>query len=563
MLKSMTFRSTLAAVACAISFSVHAMADSPKKVEISAGDLRPALLQLSKAFSVELFYQPSQLDHFHTAGVRGSYTPEAAVRLLLKGTPLEFRTDPSGAMMVIDPTAPRATVSALSEQAAPPPVNSDGSQSWGSLQLAQANQGQTASDASLANQSQERQPGVTSKQNGQLQEIVVTAQKREERLQDVPMGITALSGEELVRTQSYRFEDYVAKVPGLTLLDSGSVASQLVIRGITSGAGAINSAVASYIDETPYTAVGLFAGSTSIAPNLDTYDMQRIEVLRGPQGTLYGANALAGILKFVTNPPDPSAFKATVEAGGNSVSSGGNGFNAHAMVNLPLGDSTALRLVGYDNYYAGFIDDPSRGARDINGTHFTGGRASLLYEPASNVSIRISALYQKKSWGDDNNEYVAPGSLMPLYGSLVQEYLIAQPGQMKTQVYNVTMNWDAGWANLLSTTSYSTFDLYSLVDYSKQFGPLVSALFGKPYGFAYANTNDLHAFSQEVRLSSASDNPLQWQVGGYFTNQNGSAFQPFYPIDLTTKTVLFSDPLNFGSFSRPSVLSRIRGVRES
>ena len=121
MLKSMTFRSTLAAVACAISFSAHAMADSPKKVEIPAGDLRPALLQLSKTFGVELFYQPSQLDHFRTAGVRGSYTPEAAVRLLLKGTPLELRTDPSGAMMVIDPKAPRAAaVSALSEQAPRP-----------------------------------------------------------------------------------------------------------------------------------------------------------------------------------------------------------------------------------------------------------------------------------------------------------------------------------------------------------------------------------------------------------------------------------------------------------
>src|ERR1700722_13590533 len=99
MLKSMAVRSTLAAVACAISFSAHAMADTPRQVEISPGDLRPALLQLSRTFGVELFYQPTQLDHFHTAGVKGSYTPEAAVRLLLKGTRLELRTDPSGAMM--------------------------------------------------------------------------------------------------------------------------------------------------------------------------------------------------------------------------------------------------------------------------------------------------------------------------------------------------------------------------------------------------------------------------------------------------------------------------------
>src|SRR5580658_3146718 len=141
----MTFRSTLAAVACALSFSVHAIADAPKKVEIAAGDLRSALLQLSKTFGVELFYQPSQLDHFHTAGVQGNYTPEAAMRLLLKGTPLELRTDPSGAMMVIDPRAPRAAaVSALSERASPSPGAGENSQSRSGPQLAQATSGQSS-----------------------------------------------------------------------------------------------------------------------------------------------------------------------------------------------------------------------------------------------------------------------------------------------------------------------------------------------------------------------------------------------------------------------------------
>jgi hypothetical protein len=124
----MTFRSTLAAVAWAISLSAYAMGDGPKKVEIPAGDLRPALLQWSKIFGVELIYQPSQVEHLHTAGVHGSYTPEAAVRLLLKGTPLELRTDPSGAMMVIDPRAPAG--SALSQQASPAPPIRDNSHEY-------------------------------------------------------------------------------------------------------------------------------------------------------------------------------------------------------------------------------------------------------------------------------------------------------------------------------------------------------------------------------------------------------------------------------------------------
>ena len=161
----MTFRSTLAAVACAISLSANAMADGPKNVEIPAGDLRPALLQWSKIFGVELIYQPSQLDHYHTAGVQGSYTPEAAVRLLLKDTPLQLRTDPSGAMMVVGPTDPRATAaSALSQ-------HGDNSQSRSGLQLAQAISRQNSGVASVA---------PTPSSQDELGTVIVTASRRAE-----------------------------------------------------------------------------------------------------------------------------------------------------------------------------------------------------------------------------------------------------------------------------------------------------------------------------------------------------------------------------------------------
>src|ERR1700722_8508693 len=149
MLKSMTVRATLIALAWSISVSAHAMADTRKEVEIAAGDLRPALLQLSKAFDVELFYRPEQLDHFHTAGVKGSYTPEAAVRILLKGTPLELRTDPSGAMMIIDPKAFGSAAAAVTAQSNLPAGSGDDSQTRSSLQLAQATSGRTQTDSSV------------------------------------------------------------------------------------------------------------------------------------------------------------------------------------------------------------------------------------------------------------------------------------------------------------------------------------------------------------------------------------------------------------------------------
>src|SRR5882757_4743230 len=186
--RSVTFRATLAAVVCATSLSVYAASHSTKKVEIPAGELRPALLQLSKTLGVEILYQPSQLDHFHTAGVRGSYTPEEAVRLLLKGTPLELRTDPSGAMIVIDPKAPRATaVSALNEQVSPTPSGENGLQSGSALRPAPASGDSVESQQEQANSSA-----------ASIEEVLVTAQKREERLQDVPVPVSAISTDALI-----------------------------------------------------------------------------------------------------------------------------------------------------------------------------------------------------------------------------------------------------------------------------------------------------------------------------------------------------------------------------
>ena len=138
-----------------------------------------------------------------------------------------------------------------------------------------------------------------------LETIVVTAEKRQETSLNVPMGLTALSGQQLERTQSFRMEDFVGTVPGLTLIEGVGGGSQLVVRGVTAGAADVNTGVAVYVDDTPLTPSSTFAIPTVAAPNLDAFDMTRIEVLKGPQGTLYGANALGGILKYVTNAPDP------------------------------------------------------------------------------------------------------------------------------------------------------------------------------------------------------------------------------------------------------------------
>ena len=127
-----------------------------------------------------------------------------------------------------------------------------------------------------------------------LAEIVVTAQKRTERLQDVPMSISVISGDRLTATQSTTLQDIVDAVPGMQVVSGDPASNTLVIRGINAGGG-INASVATYVDEVPYTSQGPFSYGANIAPNFDPYDLARVEVLRGPQGTLYGANALSGL----------------------------------------------------------------------------------------------------------------------------------------------------------------------------------------------------------------------------------------------------------------------------
>ena len=226
-----------------------------------------------------------------------------------------------------------------------------------------------------------------------LETIVVTAEKREERLQDVPMSVTALSGGLLDKLQDRDFADFAAMVPGLSLMSTGPGLTQLTLRG--QNAGGDGSTVAVYIDESPFGSSSALLNGSVLSGDFDTWDLKRIEVLRGPQGTLYGANSEGGLLKFVTNPPVLGSFSGEVEATGESVDHGGNGGGVRGVVNLPLGDIAAFRISAFDEDMAGYISDPLSGKQDLNSGHKDGGRASLLLAPAESLSIRLTVTEQE------------------------------------------------------------------------------------------------------------------------------------------------------------------------
>lgn len=364
-------------------------------VNIPSQPLGVALAELARTRDLQIIYHSEIVGARRTAGAVGEFTPEQELKQLLNGTGLTYRylNNTTVTIVPIASTSPPSSPSAAAE-GSKSRANQDRKEgktsSSRNFRLAQA---ATASDQDRF--TLEHPTAQFSEQPANLQEIVVTAERRTENIQRVPMSITALAGPQLSARGEYEFQDYAGRVPGLTLIDDGALGSQLVIRGLTSGGTVVNSPVAVYIDETPYTAAGPWAGSYLIAPNLDTFDMTRIEVLRGPQGTLYGAQALGGLLKYVTNPPDPAKFAASAQAVGDSVYNGATGFEVHGMLNVPLSSKAAIRFVGYDRDSPGYIDDPSRDLTGINGSHYSGGRVSVLYLPTTSLSLRLSGLYQR------------------------------------------------------------------------------------------------------------------------------------------------------------------------
>src|SRR5580698_7943743 len=186
----------------------------------------------------------------------------------------------------------------------------------------------------------------------QLEEIVVTAQKRSERLQDVPAAITAISGDALNELHLQGNADLARSVPSLSFDVLGPGESTLTIRGLGTAYG-LAPAVSYYLNETP---LDIRTDGYAGAPDVDFFDVDRVEVLRGPQGTLYGSSSMGGALRVLTAQPDPSAFAVNTEFSGSTMDGGGAGYSAKSAVNLPLAANAAVRLVGTYEHVPGYIN---------------------------------------------------------------------------------------------------------------------------------------------------------------------------------------------------------------
>ena len=400
------------------------------------------------------------------------------------------------------------------------------------------------------------------------QAIIVTAQKREQVLLEVPQSVTVVGGDTLERENATNFQDYLSLVPGFSLEQDQAGESRITLRGANTGG--VASTVAVFMDEVPFGSSTGLANGAILSGDFDPFDLARIEVLRGPQGTLYGASSFGGVLKYVTNSPRLDRFEVRGKAGFESTKGGGLGHNAAAVLNAPLGDKAAVRVSAFVRKEPGYVNsignnplfsvgelipgfpDPPRPVfeigstlveDDINERKTYGGRASILFQPVDTVSVRLTAFAQNLNAGGSSFFEVDPDTLDPLYGGLVQSLYSPEPTRIKYRVYSGTVDWDLGFANLFSSTAYSTFSEKFERDFNFAFAPLVNFLaanpdiaalaglqitdapLGHPVGVQLFQTTATDKFTQEFRLSSPNNDTIEWLIGAFYTHEK-SAIDP-------------------------------------
>ncbi len=393
-----------------------------------------------------------------------------------------------------------------------------------------------------------------------IAEIVVTAQKRTEALIDIPQSVTAIDGGTLERQQAASFQDYLKLVPGLQLTQDTPGVGRLVMRGVNTGG--VASTVGVYVDETPFGSSSGLVNGAILAGDFDTFDMQRVEVLRGPQGTLYGASSLGGVLKFVTNPPQTESFDARMRVSAESVEDGDVGYSGVGMVNIPLSESFALRGVGYYREQGGFIDSIGTAgsdiADDINESESYGGRVSALYAPSDAFSLQLTAILQNIRTQASSTVESDADTLDTLYGRLSQSRFVPEYTNVDYRLYNATLDFDLGFATLTSSTSYNEFDSPFRSDLTTLYSPLLTAILGVPNEFLQNQTTAYDKFTQEFRLASPSNDRFEWLVGAYYTREEGDLLQHFEMVIPGTLDPIAGQP-QLGDLSLHSEYEEIAG----
>ena len=398
---------------------------------------------------------------------------------------------------------------------------------------------------------------------GRIDEIIVTANKREQRLIDVPISIATLSGQELEEAGVQNVADLSYAVPNLSVLEKGPGFQTITLRGMGNESGS-SSLIGLYLDEVPMTNL------PNLQPDIQTIDLQRVEVLRGPQGTLYGQGSVGGTIRFITNNPTFDGVEGNVGLSFSHTDKGGWNEELTAVLNLPvIEDELAFRVATTFKDKDGWIDQPAAGRKDINDNELSHIRIKGLWHASDRFTINTMAVRHRNNAGHDNLVNTATVS--------ESEYLAAVDPTLSNMinddydVYNLTINYDFEFAELTSASSY--IDINSVRELDSRFAIVPGVTAGSTVtveSLIRANLFETEIFSQEIRLGSkANESELDWTLGVFYLDTDllqeigsfdlaiGGTFIgsfPFLPINQHSESIAYfgdvsydiSDRLNIG-----------------
>jgi iron complex outermembrane recepter protein len=487
--------------ACALaSLATQASADESSNqytLDIERLPIVAALTEFSRQTGLQVGYMPKNSAEENTvvSPLSGQYTADSALTEMLAPSGLQFERVNEKTLAV---TSPPSAFERLAYSG-----DAEKSGLWKKLRLAQA---ETPSGVAREDRSTSKSRSVDQENDGPLEEVVVTAQKRQERLVDVPLSISAVSGDDLDKRGINNATALSFTVPSLTVTELGGGRDLVAIRGI-SGVRGSSALVGVYLDEAPVS--GNRIGYMS---NLDVraFDFDRVEVLKGPQGTLFGEGSAGGVIRYITKDPDLDRLGGSLEASYLSTDDGGGSQHVTGVVNLPVvNDVLGVRIAGLYENNGGWIDNVGTGQSNINDSELKDVRAKALFSPNERLSVRALIDVHRDEGGG-----VSIVNLRPFDKShFRQAYDINYPTGYRNdyELYSLTPTYDLGFATLLGSVSYYEVDN---IQVNTQYAPDSEFLCRDCTAIGSST-------SYELRLTSNGSGPLKWLVGGSYKKSKG------------------------------------------
>ena len=485
-----------------------------------------ALVDFARQAGLSVLFPTERINQVESNPLRGKYDVDQALAILLRDTGLTAELSATG-VLTVKTTGQR--------------------ENWGM----QSTKGKKRLRAlislfagALFGQSRAETASSMPPSDDMLQEVIVSAQKREERLQDVPVSVSVLNPETLLQQNNLGATSYLPQAPGVALDQVGAGQDQLTIRGIATGLGT-NPLVGITIDDIPFGSSVYASLGCCILPELDPLLLDSIEVLRGPQGTLYGANAMGGLVKFVTSSPSMSESAGRAEVDTSTVAHGNQGYGVRVAYSTPLvSNRFALQMNAFDRQDPGYIRDPLQGRSNVNEAHVSGGRIALDGKLTDFLTLKVSALYQQTKTDGSNMVDIALSGA-PLYGPYEHERMPGTDGlDEHLQFYSANLTATLGAVSLSSLTGYQRLFFSNPTDDTPTIGPLLPLFYPgiTDFGVAFLNVIHTDRLTQEFRIASAGQTRLQYIAGLFYSNERNRIDQQLAPATYATGQLMPSLP---------------------